>query len=112
MTIAGLNAMDLKNPPPAYPTNMFSIIMNHYTVNSKFFHIDNISHYIRLIMSGAYDTPTKYVITSLASRTNVVQSQASDQEQLTSKNLFDNGFVVVSNSRAVEKMASSFTSFL
>jgi hypothetical protein len=41
-----------------------------------------------------------------------IQSQANDQEQLTSKNLFYNQFMVVSISRAIEKMASSSTSFL
>jgi hypothetical protein len=112
MTITRKNAMDLEKPTPAYPTSRFPLIVNHHTTNIKSFHIDNISHYVHLIMFGAYDTPTKDIITSLASSTSFVQSQANDREQLTSKNLFDNDFVVVSISRAVEKMASSFTSFL
>jgi hypothetical protein len=91
---------------------MFPIIVKHHTANSKSLNIDNISHYVHLIMFDAYDTPTKDIITSLALSINAVQSQASDREQLTSKNMFANDFLVVSISRAVEKTASSFTSFL
>jgi hypothetical protein len=75
MTITGLNNMDLNSPVLAYPTNMLPFVVNHHTANIKSFNIENISQYLRLIMFGVYDTPTKNVLISLASSTNSIPSQ-------------------------------------
>jgi hypothetical protein len=97
---------------PTYPNTTPPAITNHHTSSSRSFNIENISHYLRLIMFGAYDDPTKHVLTSVASGTSAFQNQANVRDQLTANNLFDTYLLVVSMSRAVEKMAPIFTFFL
>jgi hypothetical protein len=51
----------------AYPIAMLSICDNHRTASSRSFNIENITHYLHLIMFGAYHSPTKNILTSITS---------------------------------------------
>jgi hypothetical protein len=110
--VLGLNPMNLAKSVPAYPTTIFPSVVNHHTANCRSFNIENLAHYLRIIMFGDCDIPTNAVLTFLTSGANAVQSEARTREHLTSKNLFHNDFLVISISRAVEKMASTPAAFL
>jgi hypothetical protein len=99
--VTALNAMDDTKNVSAYHNAMFPIIDNHHITISRSFNIEKIPHYLLLIMFGAYENPATNVLTSIASGTSDFQ----DQYQLTTTNLPENDFVVVSISRAVGKMA-------
>jgi hypothetical protein len=66
------------------------------------------THYIRLIMSGAYDNPTKNILTSIASGPLAFQDHSRVRDQLTATHL---DFFGVYMSRAVEKMVYTFAHF-
>jgi hypothetical protein len=53
MSVQGLNAMDQK--VSAYPNAMCPTITNHQTTSSMSFNVENVFHYLRLIMFGIYN---------------------------------------------------------
>jgi hypothetical protein len=59
MSVTALNAMDETNNVSAYHITMLPICTNHHIARSRSFNIENITHYLRLIMFGAYDRPIK-----------------------------------------------------
>jgi hypothetical protein len=85
MTGRGLNGMDQSNPAFTYHNTMY-----HHTAVSRSFNIENISHYLRVIMFGTSDIPTKDVLTSITLGTSAIQDQAPIRYQLNANILFDN----------------------
>jgi hypothetical protein len=78
MTCQGLAGMDQTIPISAYPNTMFLTIMHHHhTAAYRYLNINNITRYLRVIMLGAYDTPTKDVLTSIDPGTLAIQDQAA-----------------------------------
>jgi hypothetical protein len=41
-----------------YPEKMIPMIRHHYSEKSKFFSLENITHYVRVIMFGCYNVET------------------------------------------------------
>jgi hypothetical protein len=76
MSIQRLNTMDQTRKVSSYPNitfPTFPIITNHHTVINKSFNIEHISHYLRIIMFGSYNNPTKSVLASIASGTAALE---------------------------------------
>jgi hypothetical protein len=120
MSVVALNVMDDTKKVSAYPKTTFPIISkttppiiaNHHTISSSSFNIENLSHYLNLIMSVAYKNPTKNVLTSISSGTSAFQEQVRAIDQLATANLFDNAFLVVSMAISVDNMAYKFAHFI
>jgi hypothetical protein len=91
---------------------MMPLVRHHYSKKSKFFSLENIAHYARVIMFGCYNVETKNVIDALACGGLAFGVQASPREYLTSRNLFDNEFLVVTLSRTVISFATSYSNFM
>jgi hypothetical protein len=62
MPAMGLGGMDKKYPQWVYLTNMFPTCKDHHSAKSMSFNIENIVHYLRVILFGAYDVPTKDIL--------------------------------------------------
>jgi hypothetical protein len=95
-----------------YPEKMMPLVRHHYSEKSKFFSSENISHYVRVIMFGCYNVETKNVIYALACGAVAFGVQSSPREYLTSRNLFDNEFMVVTLSRTALSLATSYSNFM
>jgi hypothetical protein len=53
-------------PHHGYQEKMIPLVRHHYSEKSKFFSLENITHYVRVIMYGCYNVETKNVIDALA----------------------------------------------
>jgi hypothetical protein len=95
-----------------YPEKMISLVHHHYSKKSKFFSLENITHYVRVIMFGCCNVETKNVIDALACGAVSFGVQASPREYLTSRNLFDNELLVVTLSRTALSFATSYSNFM
>jgi hypothetical protein len=82
-------------PHHNYPEKMIPLIRHHYSEKSKFFSLENITHYAQVIMFGCYNVETKNVIDALACGAVAFGVQASPSEYLTSRNLLGNELLVV-----------------
>jgi hypothetical protein len=91
---------------------MFPLIRHHYSEKSKFFSLENITHYVSVIMFGCYNVETKNVIDALACGAEAFGVQATPREYLTSRNLFDNEFLVVTLSRSALSLATTYSNFM
>jgi hypothetical protein len=99
-------------PHHDYPEKMFPLIRHHYNEKSKFFSLENITHYVRVIMFGCYNGETKNVIDALACGAEAFGVQATPREYLTSRNLFDNELLVVTISRTALSLATPYSNFM
>jgi hypothetical protein len=95
-----------------YPEKMIPLVHHHYIKKSKFFSMENIIHYMRVIMFGCYNVETNNVIDALACGAVALGVQASPREYLTSRNLFDNELLVVNLSRTSLYLATSYSNFM
>jgi hypothetical protein len=95
-----------------YPEKMMPLINHHYSEKSKFFSSENITHYVRVIMFRCYNVETNNVIDSLACGGVAFGAQAVPRENLTSRNLFDNEFLVVTILRKAISLAMSYYNFM
>jgi hypothetical protein len=91
---------------------MKPLVRHHYSKKSKLFSLENISHYVRVIMFGCYNVETKNVIDALACGAVAFGVQASPREYLTLRNLFDNELLVVTLSRTALSLATSYSNFI
>jgi hypothetical protein len=65
------------------PEKMFPLIRHHYNEKYMFFSLENITHYMRVIMFGCYNVVTKKVIDALACGAEPFGVQATPREYLT-----------------------------
>jgi hypothetical protein len=91
---------------------MIPLVCHHYIEKSKFFSLENITHYIRVIMCGFYSVETNNVSDDLDCVAVALGVQASPREYLTSSNLFDNKLLVVTLSRTALSLATSYSNFM
>jgi hypothetical protein len=99
-------------PHHDYPEKMIPLIRHNYSEKSKFFSLENITHYVRVIICGCYNVETKNVIYALACGAVAFGVQASPSDYLTSRNLFDNELLVVTLSRTALSLATSYSNFM
>jgi hypothetical protein len=63
---SGKKMMEMTDiPHHNYPEKMIPLVRHHYSEKSKFFSLENITHYVRVIMFGCYNVETKNVIDAL-----------------------------------------------
>jgi hypothetical protein len=91
---------------------MCPLIHHHYNEKYMFFSLENITHYVRVIMFGCYNVVTKKVIGALACGAEPFGVQATPREYLTSRNLFDNELLVVNISRTALSLATIYSNFM
>jgi hypothetical protein len=99
-------------PHHDYPEKMFPLIHHNYNEKSKFFSLENITHYVRVITCGCKNVETKNVIDALACGAEAFGVQATPREYLTSRNLFDNELLVVTISRTALSLATTYSNFM
>jgi hypothetical protein len=110
---SGKKMMEMTDiPHHDYPEKMIPLIRHHYSEKSKFFSLENITHYVQVIMFGSYNVDTKNVIDDLACGAVAFGVQASPREYLTSRNIFDNELLVVTLSRMALSLATSYSNFM
>jgi hypothetical protein len=100
------------NPHHNYLEKMIPLILHHYSKKAKFFSLENITHYVRVIMFWCYNVETKTVIDALACVAVAFGVHASPRAYLTSQNLFDNELLVVTFSRTALSLATSYSNFM
>jgi hypothetical protein len=88
------------------------LIHHHYNEKSMFFSLENITHYVRVIIFGCYNVVTKNVIDALACGAEPFGVQATPREYLTSRNLFGNELLVVTISRTALSLATIYSNFM
>jgi hypothetical protein len=91
---------------------MIPLIRHQYSEKSKFFSLENITHYVQVIMFGCYNVETKNVIDDLACGALAFGVHAPPREYLTSRNLFNNELLVATLSRAALSLATSYSNFI
>jgi hypothetical protein len=99
-------------PHHDYPEKMFPLIRHHYNEKYMFFSLENITHYVRVIMFGCYNAVAMNVIDTLACGAETFGVQATPREYLTSRNLFDNELLVVTISRTDLSLATIYSNFM
>jgi hypothetical protein len=95
-----------------YPEKMIPLIRHRYSKKYKFFSLENITHYVLVIMFGCYNVETKNVIDALACGAVAFGVKASPREYLTSCNLFDNELLVVTLSHMALSLATICSNFM
>jgi hypothetical protein len=99
-------------PHHDYPEKMFPLVRHHYNEKSMFFSLENITHYVRVIMFGCFNVITKNVIDALYCGAEPFGVHATPREYLTSRNLFDNELLVVTISRTALSLATIYSNFM
>jgi hypothetical protein len=99
-------------PRHDYPEKMFPLIRHHYNEKSLFFSMENITHYVRVIMFGCYNVATKNVIDALDCGEEPFGVHATPREYLTARNLFDNELLVVTILCTALSLASIYSNFM